>query len=292
MHPAFTKQQITGAGADIAVSSGGSGPPLLLLHGHPQTHMMWAKVASRLADRFTIIAADLRGYGASSKPESTADHAPYAKRAMAADMVAVMRELGHEQFFVVGHDRGARVTHRLCLDHPDKVKKAGVLDIAPTRHMYPNTNMDFATGYWHWFFLIQPYPLPEKIIGTDPKGFWMLKCGSGSAGLTPFAPEALEDYLRCYRDPATIHAICEDYRASSTIDLQHDDADFAAGQKVTCPLLVLWGANGQIAEWYDPITVWRHYADDVIGTSIEAGHYLAEEAPDAVTEQFIKFFGD
>ncbi len=287
----FTRQTIPGDGADIAVSTGGSGPALLLLHGHPQTHMMWAKVAERLADRFTIVAADLRGYGASSKPQSAPDHAPYSKRAMAADMAAVMARLGHDRFLVAGHDRGARVTHRLCLDHADRVEKAAILDIAPTRHMFPNADMEFATGYWHWFFLIQPHPLPEKIIGADPEAFWKLKCGGGSAGLTPFAPDALENYLTAYCDPATIHAICEDYRASATIDIDHDDADYAAGRKIECPLLVPWGPKAKIGKWYDPVAVWRDYAKDVTGSAVDAGHYLAEEKPDGVADHLTGFFG-
>ena len=257
----------------------GAGPPLLLLHGHPQTHMMWLKVAELLAPHFTLVIPDLRGYGRSGKPPSRADHMPYSKRVMAQDMVAVMDALGFDRFHIAGHDRGGRVTHRLCLDHPQRVTRAAVLDIAPTLHMYSTTNRDFATGYWHWFFLIQPHPLPEKIIGADPLQFWRLKCGSGAAGLAPFAEAALADYLECYANADTIHAICEDYRASATIDLQHDQADVDSGRKLDCPLLVLWGRMGKIGEWYDPVGVWRQYATQVHGAAVAAGHYLAEESP-------------
>ncbi len=292
MEPFLERRMVAGHGVDIAVSIAGNGPPLLLLHGHPQTMMMWAKVARLLVDKFTLIAADLRGYGASGKPPSTPDHASYAKRAMANDMAAVMRNLGYDTFFIAGHDRGARVTHRLCLDHAERVSRAAVLDIAPTRHMYATTNQDFATGYWHWFFLIQPTPLPETLINADPDMFWKLKCGSGVAGMTPFAPEALGDYLHHFRDPKTVHAICEDYRAAASIDLIHDDEDYASGRRVTCPLLVLWGAKGKIEQWYDTLAVWRDYATNVVGTSIDAGHYLAEEAPEVVADQFSNFFRD
>ncbi|MBK6806126.1 MAG: alpha/beta hydrolase [Betaproteobacteria bacterium] len=282
LFPGFRSARIEGAGATIACVVGGSGPPLLLLHGYPQTHAMWHRIAPALARRYTVVCADLRGYGDSSKPPTDASHAPYAKRAMAADMVAAMRALGHPRFRLVGHDRGGRVAHRLAVDHPDAVEKVAVLDIAPTLAMYEKTDRAFATAYYHWFFLIQPFDLPERLIGADPVAYLRTKIGGwGSGGTAFFDPRALAEYERCFGDPATIHATCEDYRAAASIDLEHDAADRAAGRRVRCPLLALWGERGVVHRLFDPMAEWRAVADDVRGRPLSCGHYLAEEAPDA-----------
>jgi haloacetate dehalogenase len=278
------------SGTTIRARIGGEGPPLLLLHGYPQTHVLWHKLAERLKHRFTLVCADLRGYGDSGKPPTDAEHAPYSKRAMAQDMAELMTALGHERFAVAGHDRGGRVAHRLALDHADRVTRLATLDIAPTREMYANTGEAFARAYWHWFFLIQPAPMPERMIGADPQAYWLKKCGSGSAGLTPFAAEALAQYLRCFADPATIHASCEDYRAAASIDLRHDDED--GGAKLGQPLLALWGADGVVARCFEPLALWRQRATDVRGHALPGGHYLAEELPDQVAAEFTAFFGD
>jgi haloacetate dehalogenase len=290
LFPGFRVLDIETPETRIRVRTGGSGPPLLMLHGYPQTHAMWHKVAARLKDRFTLVCADLRGYGDSGKPPSDEAHAAYSKRAMAADMVAVMDALGHERFLLGGHDRGGRVAHRLALDFPDRVLKVATLDIAPTREMYRGTTEAFARGYWHWFLLIQPAPLPERMIGADPDAYWISKCGSGSAGLAPFSAEALAEYLRCFRDPETIRASCEDYRAAASIDLEHDDAD--EGRKLACPLLALWGERGIVHRCFDVLALWRERAADVRGRPLPGGHYLAEEVPDLVAEELIRFFQD
>lgn len=268
--------------------TGGSGPPLLLLHGNPQTHAMWHKVAPALAERFTVVACDLRGYGRSSKPPTAPDHAPYSKRAMAADMVRVMESLGHPRFAIGAHDRGARVAHRMALDWPESVTRMALLDIAPTREMYRDAGDGFARDYWHWFFMIQPAPLPERMMAADPEGFWRWKCGGKGKGLAHFAPEALAEYIATFT-PDTIRATCEDYRAAATIDIRHDDED--AGRKVACPLLVLWGANGAIERHFDCLALWRERAADVHGHALPGGHYLAEEVPGDVLREFLGFFG-
>ncbi|MEO8536716.1 MAG: alpha/beta hydrolase [Betaproteobacteria bacterium] len=258
---------------------GGNGPPLLLLHGYPQTHAMWHRVAPSLARTYTVVCADLRGYGDSSKPASDATHAAYSKRAIAQDMVDVMNELGHPRFRLVGHDRGGRVSHRLALDHPTAVSHLAVLDISPTRAMFAQTDQAFATAYYHWFFLIQPYDLPERLIGADPVYFLQRKLGGWGTGLAHFDPRALAEYTRCFSDPATIHASCEDYRAAASIDLEHDRGDET--KRVECPLLVLWGERGVVHRLFKPLDDWRAVANDVRGQSLACGHYLAEEAPDA-----------
>lgn len=283
--PHFGRRDIPTSGATIRCRIGGSGPPLLLLHGYPQTHIMWRRTAPRLAERFTVICPDLRGYGDSSKPPSAPDHAPYSKRAMAQDMAEVMTALGHERFLVGSHDRGARVAHRLALDHSDRVLKLATLDIAPTREMYRYATDAFARAYWHWYFLIQPAPLPERMIGADPDFYWTSRRASD---MKLFEPEALNEYLRCFRDPAMIHASCEDYRAAATIDIAHDDAD--NGKKVTCPMLALWGANGAVGRCFDVLKLWRERAEDVQGHALPGGHYLAEEVPDMVADEFERFF--
>ncbi len=290
LFPGFRSARFEGDGATIACVVGGSGPPLLLLHGYPQTHAMWHRIAPALARRHMVVCADLRGYGDSSKPPTDASHAPYAKRAMAADVVAVMRELGHPRFRLVGHDRGGRVAHRLAVDHPDAVEKVAVLDIAPTLAMYEKTDRAFATAYYHWFFLIQPFDLPERMIGADPVAYLRTKIGGwGSGGTAFFDPRALAEYERCFSDPATIHATCEDYRASASIDLEHDAADRAAGRRVRCPLLALWGERGVVHRLFDPLAEWRAVADDVRGRPLPCGHYLAEEAPDATVAELEAF---
>jgi haloacetate dehalogenase len=283
MFDGFQLSLIDTGEAMIRVRHGGSGPPLLLLHGHPQTHMMWHAVAPRLAQEFTVVAADLRGYGGSSKPPTTADHEPYSKRAMARDQVEVMRQLGFERFAVAGHDRGARCAYRLALDHPDRVRKLAVLDIIPTGEAFRRADMAFGLGYWHWFFLAQPFPLPEHLIGANPDAYYF------RGGRELFAPEALADYLRGCHDPATIHAMCEDYRAGATFDFQLDEAD-RGKRRIQCPLLVLWGKRGELERWYDVPAIWRDWADNVRGAAIDCGHYLAEEAPDETYAQLRQFF--
>ena len=258
----------------LRVRYGGNGPPLLLLHGHPQTHVMWHKIAPRLAEDFTVVAADLRGYGKSSKPPSTPDHIPYSKRVMALDQITLMRQLGFERFHVVGHDRGGRVAYRMALDHPEQVERLAVLDIIPTGEAFRRTNMEFALGYWHWFFLSQPYDLPEKMINANPENYYFRK------NRDLFAPEALADYLEAVHNPETVHAVCVDYRAAATIDTELDEAD-RGKRKISCPTLVLWGLQAKLEEWYDVLDIWRDWADDVQGYGINCGHYLAEEAAEA-----------
>jgi haloacetate dehalogenase len=269
---------------------GGSGPPLLLLHGHPQTHAIWHRVAPRLAEHFTVVACDLRGYGESSKPQGAPDHANYSKRAMAADTVAVMQSLGFATFRVLAHDRGARVAHRLALDHPQAVERMALLDIAPTLAMYEQTSDTFARAYWHWFFLIQPAPLPERLIEADPAAYVRDVMGKRSAGLAPFDPRALAEYQRCLALPGTAHGICEDYRAAATIDLEHDRIDRDGGNRLTLPLMVLWGEQGVVGRCFDPLKEWQRVAADVQGGALPCGHYIAEEAPDMLLERVLPFF--
>ncbi len=289
MFEGFERVRVEARNAEINAVRGGQGPPVLLLHGYPQTHAMWHGVAPRLAEDFTVVAADLRGYGDSSKPFGERNHATYSKRAMAADGVEVMESLGFPSFAVVGHDRGGRVGHRMALDHPDRVTKLAVLDIVPTRHVYATVGKDLATAYYHWFFFIQPYDLPETLIGADPGYYLRKKLGGWGTSLDTFAPEALAEYERCFNDPATIHASCEDYRAAASIDLVHDDADRDEGRKVECPLLTLWGGRGVMERLYDVEAVWRGYADDVRGKPLDAGHFLAEERPEETARELLSF---
>ena len=285
----FEKQYVNVAkNINIAICSKGAGPPLLLLHGYPQTGYMWHKIAPRLAEDFTVVVADLRGYGDSDKPTSSEDHAVYSKRAMAADMMAVMTALGHSQFFIAGHDRGGRVAHRLARDYPQAVTKLAVLDIAPTAMMYDTTDMHFATSYYHWFFLIQPAPFPETLIGSDPKFFLESKMQHWGKDRTAITNDAFDEYLRCFSNPDTIHASCEDYRASASIDLEHDAAD--VGLKLDIPLLVLWGATAMVGNKYDMLCAWREVATDVTGFAVPGGHYLPEEAPDETYQALLDFF--
>jgi len=293
LFPGFRTERVAAPGVDIHAVIGPrrDAPALLLLHGYPQTHAMWHKVAPRLAERFNVVAADLRGYGDSGKPPTDAEHAPYSKRVMAADQVAVMRSLGHDRFLVVGHDRGARVGHRMAVDHPDAVAKLAVLDIAPTLAMYEKTTEAFARAYWHWFFLILPAPVPEKMIGADPVFLMRASMSRGRAGMKPFTAEAWAEYERC-RTPEAIHASCEDYRAAASIDLVHDRADREAGRRVRCPVLALWGEHGVIEACFEPMDEWRRVAEDVQGRALPAGHYLAEEIPELVLEELERFLGE
>ena len=274
-------------GGTLRLRRGGSGPPLLLLHGNPQSHAMWHAVAPALARRFTVIAPDLRGYGGSFKPPATSDHAPYAKRAMAGDMAALMSGLGFDRFRVASHDRGARVAHRLALDVPDRVERLAVMDIVPTIEHFERTDMSFALGYYHWFWFAQPHPFPESLINQAPETWFAAHTGRSSGIPAFFHPEALADYLDAARNPAAITGMCEDYRAAATVDLVHDRASRAEGKRVRCPMLVLWGAEGFVGNWYDPIALWQAYCSDpmtapVTGGPVESGHYLAEEAPEEV----------
>ena len=273
------------------ISDERSKPPLLLLHGHPQTHLIWHRVAPKLAEHFTLVAVDLRGYGDSDKPASDAsvNHAPYSKRVMAQDMVSVMQTLGFARFKVLAHDRGARVTHRMLVDHPTVVERATLLDISPTLAMYEQTNMEFARAYFHWFFLIQREPLPETMIEANPEFFIEKMMGNRHAGLAAFAPEALAEYRRCIHLPGIAHAICEDYRAAATIDLEHDRADRDVGRKVMQPLQVLWGENGVIEKCFKPLEDWSRVAVNVRGGSVPCGHYIPEEAPEALLAAALPF---
>jgi len=259
----------------LRVRTGGSGPPLLLLHGYPQTHLMWAPVAGALADAFTVVAPDLRGYGDSTAPPDAADHATYGKRAMAADAVALMAHLGYDRFDVAGHDRGGRAAYRLALDHPQAVRRLTVLDIVPTGEVWARADDRFPLGYWHWPFLAQPHPVPETVIAHDP-GFFFLDAQFGGV-MRSF--EAADDYARHLRDPKVVHAICEDYRAGAKYDRALDDQDRAAGHRISCPTQVLWGARGALPGWYDVLEVWRAWADDVTGEALDCGHFLPEERP-------------
>jgi haloacetate dehalogenase len=280
----FTASHIDVGGATVYVRHGGSGPPLLLLHGIPETHLMWHKIAPRLAADFTVIAADLRGYGDSSKPLSTPDHAPYTKRAMAQDLVMLLQHLGFDRFCVAGHDRGARVAYRLALDHPERVQKLAVLDIVPTADALRGADTEFALGFWVWFFLAQPYALPEQVIGATPQLFLDYMLDSWSTIPASFSPEVRQAYLRNFHDPETLHAICEEYRAAVTLDYQHDEAD-RGQRRIICPVLALWGGEGALPHWYDVLAVWRDWADDVRGVRLESGHHLAEEVPGELADE-------
>jgi haloacetate dehalogenase len=292
MFQGFSTHDIDHAGVRLRAWAGGAGPPLLLLHGHPQTHAMWHAVVGPLAQRFRVIAMDLRGRGDSQRIAASTDHAAYSKRAMAADAIAVMRHFGIDRFAVCAHDRGARVAHRLALDHPAAVSRLMLLDIAPTLAMYEGTTDDFARAYWHWFFLIQDAPMPERAIEADPLAWLREGMGRRFAGLGPFSAEAMAEYERCIAMPGSASAICEDYRASATIDLEHDRADRAGGHRVRAPLRVLWGANGVVARCFDVLQLWRAAADEVSGTTLDCGHYLAEERPAELLAEMFDFFGD
>ena len=287
MFEGFDQLQIETSGATINLVKGGSGPPLLLLHGYPQSHVMWHKIAPRLAEDFTVVAPDLRGYGDSSKPHGDPEHLTYSKREMARDQAEVMAHLGFDTFLLVGHDRGARVSHRLTKDHSERVLKLATLDIIPTHKMFQIVNKEMATNTYHWFFLIQPYDFPERMIGASADYFVRDRFTRGANAETNFPPEAVEEYVRCFVNPDTIHATCEDYRAGASIDLVHDEADFA--NKVTCPMLALWSETGYVGRTQNVLEVWKEYATNVRGFSLPAGHFLAEELPDATYEAITGF---
>jgi haloacetate dehalogenase len=289
MFDGFEQATIDTGEARIRIRHGGSGPPVLLLHGIPETHVMWHAVAPRLAREFTVVAADLRGYGDSSKPPSTADHAPYSKRAMARDQVEVMRQLGFDQFFVAGHDRGARCAYRMALDHPQRVLKLAVLDIVPTGEAFRRADKDFALAYWIWLFLSQPHDFPERVIGNDPQLFLDHMLDSWSSVPNAFTDSVRAEYARAFRDPETIHAICEEYRAASTLDFRHDEED-RGNRRIGCPVLALWSKHSAFVGWYDVLAVWRDWADDVRGRALDCGHFLAEEAPDETYRELRGFF--
>jgi haloacetate dehalogenase len=289
MFDGFTHKRIRTSGAEVALLQGGSGSPLLLVHGCPQTHAMWHKVAPELAKRFTVIAPDLRGYGASGKPAGDPEHLTYSKRAMAQDLIEVMAALGFERFDIAGHDRGGRVTYRLALDHPGQVRRIAVLDIIPTLEQFERMDRFIARAAYHWYFFAQPAPFPENLIGKDPDYFLSHSLESWCQTPSAFSAEALAEYREAFRDPATIHAICEDYRAGIGCDCDFDSADRSAGRKITAPLLVMWGAKGP-QRGNQMIDIWRGWAEDVRGCGIDSGHFIPEENPAPVIEQFIGFF--
>lgn len=290
MFESFIACDIDGPAGSLRTLWGGSGAPLLLLHGHPQTHVMWHLVAEELAKKFTVVMMDLRGYGDSARLPGDAAHKTYSKRAMALDAVAVMRHYGFERFQVLAHDRGARVAHRLAADHSAVISRLMLLDVAPTLAMYENTSDAFARAYWHWFFLIQPPPLPEALIESDPVRYVRSVMGKRHAGLAAFTPAALAEYERCVQISGTATSICEDYRASATLDLAHDRADVAAGLRLAQPLRVLWGAYSAVGQCFNVLDLWRERAADVSGLSLPCGHYIAEEAPALLLAEALEFF--
>ncbi len=293
MLPGFLIEDVSTTEATIRTLRAGSGPPLLLLHGYPETHVCWHKIAGRLAERFSVVLTDLRGYGDSSRPAGGERHANYSFRTMAQDQVEVMRHLGHESFYVGSHDRGARAAHRLCLDHPEAVRKVCFMDIVPTLRMYRDTSKEFATKYVWWFFLIQEAPLPEHVIGADTEFYLdrQLKALNGTPGA--LTAEAVNEYKRCFCNPETIHATCEDFRAAAGIDLEMDEADERAGRKIEAPVLALWGAKNVIGKLWNVLEVWRQHANaSVEGRVLNCGHFLAEERPEEVLQEFLRFFGD
>jgi haloacetate dehalogenase len=288
LFPGFASKKLRTSGATINFVSGGKGPALLLLHGYPETHAMWHKVAPLLAREYTVVCADLRGYGDSSKPKGRPDHANYSKRAMAKDMAELMQALGHSSFDLVGHDRGGRVAHRLARDHSSRVRSLAVLDISPTLKMYQNTTMQFARAYWHWFFLIQEAPLPERLLAGHVPWYILKRLGRGKSGLKHFDKRAVAQYARAFKDPRTIHATCEDYRASATIDLLHDKQD--RGRKIRMPVLALWGKHGVIEALFDCLADWREVAADVRGRALPCGHFIPEEKPAELVAELRRFW--
>jgi haloacetate dehalogenase len=286
--PGFERRRIETSGAGINLVTGGSGPPLLLLHGYPQTHLMWRKLAPRLAAEFTVVAPDLRGYGDSSKPSAGPDNANYSKRALAQDQVETMAALGFERFAVAGHDRGARVAHRLARDHPERIGRLALLDIVPTLYRFETIDQKAATSSWHWFFLIQPSGFPERLIGSEAEFFLRHQLGGLLREPAKLEPEAFADYLRCFKNPDTIRATCDEYRAGATIDLVHDRAD--RGRRIAMPLLMLWGQRSSQGSGYDVLSVWRDHAETVSGHAIDSGHFLPEEAPEDTYHALRDFF--
>jgi haloacetate dehalogenase len=288
MFEGFKQADIDAGEAVIRVRHGGSGPPVLLLHGIPETHVMWHDVGSRLSQDFTVVVTDLRGYGDSSKPPSTEDHSPYSKRSMARDQIEVMRKLGFERFFLVGHDRGARCAYRIALDHPERILKLAVLDIVPTGEALCRADSKLALAYWIWFFLAQPHDLPERIVGGNPRLFLDYMLDQWSRDARCFSEELRREYLRSFSRPENIHAICEEYRASISLDRAHDEAD--RGRRfITCPVLALWSRGGFLGTWDDVLATWREWAHDVRGRAVDCGHFLAEEAPDEVANELRTF---
>lgn len=290
MFAGFRQTRLLANGVNIHTLVGGNGPPLLLLHGYPQSHLIWHGVAEQLATQYTVVLTDLRGYGQSDKPAGQPDHANYSKRTMAQDQVQVMRQLGFGEFFLCGHDRGGRVSHRLAVDHPEAVKKLMLLDISPTLTMYEQTNMDFARSYWWWFWLIQPAPFPESMVAAAPETYLKKKIGWGHAGLSAFTEQTYSAYLSYVSDPATMHGMCEDYRAAASIDLAHDRADRDAGKKIVCPMNVLWGEFGVVNRCFKPLEDWRVVANDVRGRTLPCGHYIPEEVPVLLLDEMKAFF--
>ena len=288
MFEGFERRKVETSGAAINLVVGGSGPALLLLHGYPQTHTMWHKVAPRLSEDFTVVAADLRGYGDSDKPAGDSEHINYSKRAMARDQAEAMENLGFDTFFLAGHDRGARVSHRLTKDYPERIRKLATLDIIPTHRMFQIVNKEMASNTYHWFFLIQPYDFPERVIGAGADFFIRSSFQRFPSWESIFPSEALEEYVRCSTDPDSIHAMCEDYRAGASIDLVHDDEDFE--NKITCPHLALWSDRGYVGRTQDVLAVWSDYSTNVRGHSVPSGHYIAEELPDVTYETLKTFF--
>jgi haloacetate dehalogenase len=287
----FTRSDIRTSGARIVTAVGGSGPPLLLMHGSPFTHLSWHAVAPVLARNFTVVCTDLRGYGDSEKPAGGDRHVNYSFRAMAQDQIEVMAALGFSQFRAAGHDRGARVLHRMCLDHPRAVLRASILDIIPQHHLLNNVTRQWGTFSWHWFFNIQPFDLPERMMGADPDWYIKKKLAKTEQGLSFFDKDALAEYMRCFRDPETIHAICEDYRATFGIDLDMDTADVAAGRRIECPVQLLWGATGGVGRNHDPAEIWQRYAAHIVeARALPCGHYLSEEAPAETAAALASFF--
>jgi len=287
----FTKTTLKTSGAEIVTLKGGEGPPLLLMHGNPFNHLSWHKIAPRLAKEFTVVCTDLRGYGDSSKPPGGGDHSDYSFRAMAQDQVEVMEALGFETFHAAGHDRGARVLHRMCLDHEARVRKAAFMDMLPQHHLLNNVTRQWGKFSWHWFFMVQDYPTPETMMGADPEFFIRRKLSKTDQGTSFFGPEALADYIRCIRNPEVIHAMCEDYRATFGIDLDMDTADYDAGRRVSTPSLILWGEKGGVGRNHDAAGVWRRYATNIVRTAtVPSGHYLQEECPDETYEALSSFF--
>ena len=291
MFEGFTRTVIETGGARIVTVHGGNGPPVLLMHGNPFTHVSWHRVAPVLAKDFTVVCTDLRGYGDSSKPEPVADHANYSFRAMAQDNVEVMANLGFTRFAAAGHDRGGRVLHRMCLDHPDKVTRAAIIDIVPTHHLLNHVSRAWGLFSWHWFFMAQPYDLPERLMLADPEFYLRQKLSKGPDGMAFFAPEAFAEYLRCFKNPATVRGMCEDYRATFGVDLAMDTADFAAGRRIGCPVLLLWGAAGGVGRNHQPLAIWQDYASNIVGAeALPCGHYVPEECSMATAAALRAFF--
>jgi haloacetate dehalogenase len=285
----FRHSLIQAGEVQINTVTAGRGSPVLLLHGYPQTHLIWHHVAPALAEHHTVVMTDLRGYGDSDKPPGGPRHEKYSKRAMAHDQLTVMRKLGFKEFAVAGHDRGGRVAHRLALDHPQAVTHLAVLDIVPTRHVFRHADAHFGLGYWHWFFLAAGNGIPERLIGADPE-FWIkTRMTARHQGGTPFDPAAIAEYVRCFADPAAIHASCEDYRAAASIDLEHDETDAGQGRLVTAPVLALWGARSFVGRSYDVPRIWRQYASEVTGIALPSDHYLPEEAPQQTAAALLDF---